>query len=107
MKKALGVLTALWLAGCGGGMFPNNQAHEQAAFRSVSQRVSFDLGCDRPSLVRLGDVNRLGQQMTATTIGARCPNQRATYVVTCVSNWGNITCTPEMNTTSGGSAPAR
>jgi hypothetical protein len=80
-------------------MFPNDTAHETAARRNVAQRVKFDLGCDGAELVRLGDVARLGQQMTRISIGAACADRSATYVVTCVSNWGDISCNPELDST--------
>jgi hypothetical protein len=88
------------LSGCGAGMFPGDEAHQDAAMRNVSQRVPFDLGCPNAQLVRLGDVARLGQQMTRMNIGAVCGDKRATYTVTCVSNWGNISCTPELNSSA-------
>lgn len=86
--------------GKGGGrnMFPGDAAHEEAAKASTMERVKFDLDCDDVSLQRLGDVTRLGQQMTSMTLGARGCGQKATYYVECVSNWGDITCTPQMNT---------
>jgi len=49
------------------------------------------------ALVRLGDVTRLGQQMTTMGVGAKGCGKKATYVVECVSNWGKITCTPRLN----------
>jgi hypothetical protein len=103
MKRVLSLLVApvavFVLSGCfGAGMFPGDEAHQNAAMRNVSQRVPFDLGCKDAQLTRLGDVNRLGQQMTSMSIGVVCGEKRATYTVLCVSNWGNITCTPTMNT---------
>jgi hypothetical protein len=91
------LLSASLLVGCG-TIVPNDQAHEAAADRNVQQRVPFDLGCKDPQLVRLGDVAHLGTYMTRMNIGVICGDKKATYVVTCVSNWGNITCTPELNT---------
>lgn len=93
---AAALLSASLLVGCG-GLVPNEQAHEAAADRNVQQRVAFDLGCKDPQLVRLGDVAHLGTYMTRMSIGASCGEKKATYVVTCVSNWGNLTCTPELN----------
>ena len=90
------VLTASLLPGCG-GLVPNDQAHQAAADRNVRQRVPFDLGCKDPELVRLGDVAHLGTYMTRMSLGASCGDKKATYVVTCVSNWGELTCTPELN----------
>ena len=106
MKRALPFVAFLSLAaalpGCfGAGMFPGDDAHQDAAMRNVSQRVPFDLGCSDAKLTRLGDVNRLGQQMTSMNIGVVCGEKRATYTVLCVSNWGKITCTPTMNTSVG------
>jgi hypothetical protein len=31
------------------------------------------------------------------SLGVSCDDKKATGVVTCVSNWGNITCTPELS----------
>jgi hypothetical protein len=97
MANAIGLaLPASLLVHCG-NIVPNDQAHEAAADRNVLQRVAFDLGCNDPRLVRLGDVAHLGTYMTRMNIGVSCGDKKATYVVTCVSNWGNITCTPELN----------
>jgi hypothetical protein len=93
------ILSASLLVSCG-GIVPNDQAHEAAADRNVQQRVPFDLGCKDPQLVRLGDVAHLGTYMTRMSIGVSCGDKKATYVVTCVSNWGDITCTPELNSTA-------
>ena len=79
--------------------FPGDNEHLVAATRSVEERTPFDLGCDDAALAKLGDVTRLGQQATRTNIGATCGEQRATYTVTCISNWGKITCSAEANTT--------
>ncbi len=78
--------------------FPSDDEHLTAARRSVEERTRFDLGCDDPAIARLGDVTRLGQQATRTNIGATCGEMRASYVVTCISNWGKITCSAEANT---------
>ncbi len=78
--------------------FPGDSEHLTAATRSVEERTKFDLGCDDPSIAKLGDVTRLGQQATRTNLGATCGEMRATYVVTCISNWGKITCSAEANT---------
>jgi hypothetical protein len=96
---AVVVLSASALLACG-SVVPNDQAHEAAADRNVLQRVPFDLGCKDPQLVRLGDVAHLGTYMTRMSIGVSCDDKKVTYVVTCVSNWGNITCTPELNSTA-------
>jgi hypothetical protein len=93
------LLAASLLVGCG-GLVPNDQAHQAAADRNVRQRVPFDLGCKDPELVRLGDVAHLGTYMTRMSLGASCGDKKATYVVTCVSNWGELTCTPELNSTA-------
>lgn len=100
-------LSAILAAACG-SVVPNDQAHEAAADRNVHQRVAFDLGCKDPQLVRLGDVAHLGTYMTRMNIGVSCGDRKATYVVTCTSNWGNITCSAELNeaaTASAASAP--
>lgn len=98
--RARNAILTLVLAATGGcaTMFPSDSIHEQAALRNVKERTSFDLGCEDASLARLGDVARLGQQMTRMNIGAKCGDKKATYTVTCVSNMGKISCTPEMNT---------
>jgi hypothetical protein len=90
------LLSSSSLVGCG-SVVPDDQAHEAAADRNVLQRVPFDLGCKDPQLVRLGDVAHLGTYMTRMSIGVSCDDKKVTYVVTCVSNWGKITCTPELN----------
>ena len=94
------VVIAATLAGCGGA-FPNDQAHADAAIRSVRQRAGFDMDCPSLQLQRLGDVARLGQQMTSMTIGASGCGKKSTYIVECVSNWGDITCTAKANTSQG------
>jgi hypothetical protein len=91
----------------GGCLFPGEGAFETTARRNVSERVKFDLGCDGATLVRLGDVARLGQQVTRVNIGATCASGDATYVVTCVSNWGSISCTPELNSRHEAAPPAQ
>ena len=63
----------------------------------IVRKRRFDLGCKTPEVVRLGDVARLGGQMTRMNSGVSCGEKRATYTVTCVSNWGDISCTPELN----------
>lgn len=78
-------------------MFPGDDKHEAAAKGSTLERAKFDLECEDISLTRLGDVTRLGQQMTSMTLGARGCGQKATYYAECVSNWGKITCTPQLN----------
>lgn len=105
MKKRALLVTGLVLifAPSCATLFPNNTAHEAAARKGVMERTAFDLGCPSPTVSRLGDVSRLGQQMTRTTFGVTCRDddgreRKGTYVVTCVSNWGDISCTPEMNT---------
>ncbi len=84
-------------AGCA-HTFPGDDDHLSAAMRNVEERTRFDLGCDDAALAKLGDVTRLGQQATRTNIGATCGDVRASYVVTCISNWGKITCSAEANT---------
>lgn len=79
-------------------MFPSDEKHEAAAKASTLERATFDLDCEEIELMRLGDVTRLGQQMTSMTLGARGCGQKATYYAECVSNWGKVTCTPQMNT---------
>ena len=75
--------------------FPGDNEHLAAATRSVAERTPFDLGCDDAVLAKLGDVTRLGQQATRTNIGATCGEQRATYTVTCISNWGRSPAPPK------------
>ncbi|AKT39226.1 hypothetical protein [Chondromyces crocatus] len=89
-------VVGLVVAGC--GAFPGDAAHADAALHGVRDRVGFDMDCKDAQLMRLGDVSRLGQQMTSMTIGAVGCGKKATYYVECVSNWGNITCTAKMNT---------
>lgn len=79
--------------------FPGDNEHLVEARRAVQERTQFDLGCDDAAIAKLGDVTRLGQQATRTNIGASCGETRASYVVTCISNWGKITCSAEANTT--------
>jgi len=100
MRAHLALLFAFASLTACGGMFPNDQAHEAAALRNVKERAPFDLGCDNPKVVRLGDVSRLGQQMTRTNFGVTCDGKRVTYVVTCTSNMGEITCSPEVDSKS-------
>ncbi len=88
------VVSSMFSVAC---LFPSDSAHETLARRNVAERVRFDLGCDAASLERLGDVTRLGGQMTRMNIGATCAGKRAMYVVTCVSNWGNVTCSAELD----------
>jgi hypothetical protein len=64
-------------------------------------RAPFDFGCPDPHLIQLGDVARLGQQMTRVNIGVTCPDKKGSYVVTCVSNMGDITCTAELSAGGG------
>ncbi len=78
--------------------FPGDDDHLAEATRSVAERTRFDLGCEDAVIAKLGDVTRLGQQATRTNIGASCGESRASYVVTCISNWGKITCSAEANT---------
>ncbi len=85
------------VAGCA-HTFPGDDEHLSAAMRNVEERTRFDLGCDDAALAKLGDVTRLGQQATRTNIGATCGELRASYVVTCISNWGKIPCSAEANT---------
>lgn len=81
----------------GADLFPSDAKHEAAAKASTLERAKFDLDCEDIELSRLGDVTRLGQQMTSMTLGARGCGQKATYYAECVSNWGKVTCTPQLN----------
>jgi hypothetical protein len=103
MTHIVRIIPCVALAACA-STFPNDQRHQEAAFRNVQERTSFDLGCNDAKLTRLGDVARLGQQMTRVNVGASCGDKRASYVVTCVSNWGDISCTPELNASTQSSA---
>ncbi len=96
--NALPLVAVLSLVGCAHA-FPTDTEHLASAIRSVHERTPFDLGCDDAAVAKLGDVTRLGQQATRTNIGATCGDRRATYSVTCISNWGDITCSAEANTT--------
>lgn len=94
------VFAASFSAACA-HTFPGDNEHLAAAMRNVEERTRFDLGCDNAAIAKLGDVTRLGQQATRTNIGATCGEMRASYVVTCISNWGKITCSAEANTKDG------
>jgi hypothetical protein len=91
--------------GGGGNLFPDDAKHEAAAMEQVKRRAAFDLSCEDAQLVRLSDVTRLGQQMTSMSIGATGCGQKATYYTECVSNWGKITCNPQLNSKEGASTP--
>lgn len=92
----LGACATLW---------PSDAVHEQAAIRNVRERAPFDLQCKDPTVTKLGDVARLGQQMTRTSFGVTCAGKQASYVVTCVSNYGKVTCTPELNSDTKPTGP--
>ena len=98
MRKMIGIglLIGSMALGCA-SVYASSQTHSDTAIKSARERAPFDLGCDNPELMRLGDVNFFSQTFTQVTVGAKCGDKRATYVVTCVSNWGNVTCTPELN----------
>jgi len=81
----------------GGGLFPGDEQHEAAAFAATRARASFDIDCEQVQMVRLGDVTRPLQQMTVMSVGARGCGKKASYVVKCTSNWGNISCNPQLN----------
>lgn len=98
ISAPLGITLALACGAC--GAFPNDKAHETVAQRNVQERAGFDFGCKNPKIQRLGDVARLGQQMTRMNFGVICDGQRGSYTVTCVSNWGDISCSPELNSAS-------
>ncbi len=94
------LLLAACLPACattGSSLFPDDRSHEDAARAAVQQRAGFDLGCDAFELVRLSPVGRLGQQMTTHAIGVLGCGKKASYYVECVSNWGDISCTPQLN----------
>ena len=89
----------------GGGLFPSDDSHLQSALMATRERSAFDLDCkEQIQAQALGPANRLGQQMTRFAIGVRGCEKKASYVVTCVSNWGNISCTPELESRGEGSA---
>lgn len=94
---ALGLAACATTSGGSGNMFPGDAQHEAAAMAATRERASFDLDCSEIELQRLGDVTRLGQQMTTMSLGARGCEHKATYYVECVSNWGKITCTARLN----------
>jgi len=104
LDMRLPFLTALCLAiptSCatteGGGLFPSDDYHEVKARAAITERSKFDLECDQVELTRISDVTRLGQQMTSMSFGARGCEKKATYYVECVSNMGNVTCNPTLN----------
>ena len=68
---------------------------------NVLQRTQFDLNCANAKIVRLGDVADAGH-IKRMSFGATCEDsgKKATYVVTCVNNWGSVTCNPELNSAS-------
>lgn len=81
----------------GSSLFPGDAAHEKVARQTVRQRAAFDLGCEQFELVSLAPVGRLGGQMTSHAIGATGCGKKASYYVECVSNWGDISCTPRID----------
>ncbi|MCK9183487.1 MAG: hypothetical protein M0P13_11515 [Fibrobacteraceae bacterium] len=96
MLFCLSLAMAFIFMGCA-GTFPNDQAHEAQAEKSIEKRVKFDLDCQDVSMSLISDVTRLGQQMTSMNIGVKGCGKKASYYVECVSNWGKITCSPRMN----------
>ena len=66
------------------------------AMQNVLQRTQFDLNCENGKVVRLGDAEDAGH-IKRMSFCATCDDKRATYVVTCVNNWGSVTCNPELN----------
>jgi|GEM_PF-6666502 len=89
-------LAALSAFGCMSSQDWTERITEDAK-RTVRERAPFDLGCDEPELVRLGDMVRLSDYHQRMTIGAKCENKRASYVVTCMTaNWVTE-CTSEVN----------
>lgn len=83
----------------GGSLFPGDDEHEARARTAVQQRVAFDIDCQQVQITRISDVTRLGGQMTSMSLGATGCGKKASYYVECVSNWGKITCNPQLNTT--------
>ena len=83
--------------GKNGGVVPDDAFHEARATAVTEERARYDLDCQELTLTRLGDVTRLGGQMTSMSIGVRGCDKKASYVVECVSNWGNVTCNPQLN----------
>lgn len=83
--------------GCG-VVPPSDAEHEAAARRNVLERIQFDLGCSEANVVKLGDVGHLNSLMTRTSYGVTCADKKASYLATCTSNWGTVSCTVEMNT---------
>jgi len=102
VRKAITCLAGvvvMFTVGCGGSksMFPGDKLHLEAAIESVSKRTAFDIDCKEVDAILLGDITRLGQQMTTMSIGVTGCGKKATYYTECVSNWGKITCTPRLN----------
>lgn len=94
MNRYLPILVLLGVAaGCASA-----QTHEKVAKENVLQRTQFDLGCENAQVVRLGDVADAGH-VKRMSFGVTCGDKKATYVVTCINNWGSVTCNPELNST--------
>jgi hypothetical protein len=89
-------IVAILIVGC--AAFPNDKRHLEAAIRSVEKRTAFDMDCEEVSSNLLGDITRLGQQMTSMSIGVIGCNKKATYYTECVNNIAKLTCTPTLNT---------
>lgn len=104
MKKYLMGSLIVLLAGCA-STFPNDKLHEEKAQEAVGKRVPFDMDCKDVQMVLISDVTRLGQQMTTMSIGVTGCEKKATYYVECVSNWGKITCTPQLNSIQAAGSP--
>ena len=105
MKQYLIGSLIVFLAGCA-STFPNGKMHEEKAQEAVGKRVQFDMDCKDVQMVLISDVTRLGQQMTSMSIGVTGCEKKATYYVECVSNWGKITCTPQLNSIQAAGSPA-
>src|ERR1700722_15077682 len=84
------------LSGCA-SLFPNDQAHTTAAIDAVRSRTKFDMNCDQVDISPLGNVSRLGQQMTSMVLGASGCGKKLSHTTLCVSNMGSITCTPQVD----------
>jgi hypothetical protein len=95
MASAVTVL----LIGCASS-FPSDQLHKEKAIEGIEKRAEFDMDCKDVISTLLGDITRLGQQMTSMSIGVSGCDKKATYYTECVSNWGKITCTPRLNSIS-------
>jgi hypothetical protein len=95
MLRAVVYSLILFLSGC--AIFPNDDAHKAAAVDAVRTRTKFDMDCDKVEIIQLGNVSRLGGQATQTVFGATGCGKKVSYTALCISNWGEISCTPELN----------